>query len=461
MNNQAEDMKLVVLQNNLIGTVQGLSTIDMQLGKPAISTQKQPVEQLHTQNLPYANWGDDNLAPRHYDDRIAENVALSGAIERRTDKLLAGGVEYGFLNDQGIFETKYVEEIEAFMEDPHIINYQNSAFLDYVKYKAIFPQIAFNEPKTKVLYFKHTKAPEVRWEVQNKQNGIIENAYWSKNWHWQSGISTAIKLPVIDELFHDFNYIRDNTEDYFYIYQCNIPGPNTYYQVPVWYPTVLQGWHKHSMQIPLWYEKVMERSITVPCEVILKMGYLKHVYGERWEQATTKARLDMMQERLTHIAQSIQGPENAGKFFVNLSYWDTQANEMVNGFELKPVDFKSFAGENLKNMQEADTHTMWAVGEDPLGMTNSNSSGTSGSGNKANFNGDMATNQRHANIFLAPFYFAKRFNGWDKRLKFRVKLPFLADMNQIAMDKRNNGFQDQNKPAQTDNKPAQKDANNN
>jgi hypothetical protein len=449
-NNNEMEIVAVSPSNGVIATLEGISSLEIQLGKKPSTNIKQPIEQPIYNTFPYAFWGPDNQAPAYYDKLISENSSLSGAIHRRIDKLIAGGIEYGFLDDSRNFIPKFDEEIERFMEQPQIAQYINQGFLDYTQKMAIMPLFTFNQPKTKLLHFSTINAGEVRWQKQNPETGLIDFAYWSKNWHFQLGLgSSYLEYPVIDEMYHSIDQIRAESNAQ-YIYRCQIPGSGTYYQTPVWMSSVLQGWYEHSMQIPEWYNALMKHLTTIQFEVCFKVNYLKTIYGEVWENASPKRKIELMQERLDNIADSIQGPKNAGKFIANLQYYDRETHQYEKGWTLIEVPSKQFSGEHLKNLQEADQHIIWSVGEDPISMGShgTGSEAGSGSGKKAAFNGDVSTNQIHANIFLSPFYFAKRYNGWDTRLKFRIRLPYLADLNQVSMEKRNNGYQDQNKPAQ-------------
>ena len=196
----------------------------------------------------------------------------------------------------------------------------------------------------------------------------------------------------------------------------------------------------------------MENTTSVQFQVIFRQNYFKILYGEKWEKGTVEQKAKIMKEKLQEIKECMLSPENAGKFLATMEYMDPQTNQMTRGYEIESIDLKTFSGEHLKNMAEADQHIIWSVGEDPIGMgSHGSGSDGSGSGKKAAFNGDIATNTRHANVILAPFYFAKRFNNWDKRLKFRIALPYLADLNQVTPDKRNNGYPEQNQKSENAN----------
>lgn len=441
-------MGLVVTSPNLqsVATIQGVSTLELQLGK-SIKPENQPIKKEFVANNKYALWGEDNLDPYMYDDLIGENTALSGALQRKIDKFYAGGLEYGMLNDNGEFETKFDPYWQSFIESPHVRQYLDSAFECYVKYRAFFPQITFNEPKTKILKIRNLPAKECRWGLQNNQNGIIDKAFWGKNWEIHAGIKDTIEYPVFDELFHEDDYVQ-NVNGHIFVFQPNISGPNTYYQPPLWMPSVLQGWHRHSMQVPDWYESLMNNITALQFEIIFSETYFTTIYGERWDNGDEKDRLKMMEERLEHIYSMMKGTENAGKNIANMKQWNAEAGEFEKAFEIKPLDIKTFNGQYLENLREADQHIIWSAGEDPISM-GSHGSGSNdgvGGGKKAAFNGDMATNCRHSKAILAPFYFKKRFENHDPRLSFRIKLPYLADLNQVTNDKRNSGYPDNNKP---------------
>lgn len=441
------DFDLVVISDSktLLGTISGKSNFDLlttQIGSNAPASQKQPIEQTVNQIFDYAPWGAGNNMPQKYEQLIRANSVLSGAIQKKLDMLFAGGLEYGYLNKQRQFEPTYIEEVETFIEQPQVQQYIVDAWDNFLKKGNVFPQICFNALKNGILYFRSITADEVRYGYQNPKTGVIDKAFWSKEWHLSVGRHNTIELPVIDEMFHNFNYITDNQKDFFYIYKIPIPGANTYYQEPPWYSVVEHGYYDQSITIPKWQKTVMDNIATLQYEIEFDEKYFEKVYGDKWINGTTDEKRAIMAKHLEEVSNSIRGVPNAAKNLAKLKWFDPVRQMDVSSYNIKELNGKTFSGEYLKNLQEADQHIMWAVGLDPieLGRAGDNS----GSSKKAAFNGNMSTNERMATIILAPFYFYKRFNKLDSKLKFRIKIPYLGDQNQITPSQRNNQYPDSN-----------------
>lgn len=434
---------LVVYSNLGIGTIRGKSNIDFAqstvINSLAPKTAQQPIEALTNNIFDFASWGPGNNLPDKYQELINKNSTLSGSIEKKLDKLFAGGIEYGILDENRQFQPKYIPEVEAFLEQPTVMQYQASAWENYLKFGNPFPKLCFSADKRKLLNFTNVPAKELRFAYQNPKTGVIEKAFWSKDWALAPGRSQSINLPVVDELYHDENYIRNNTTDFYYIMKISLLGNNTYYQLPPWYSVVEHGWYDHSNQVPKWYRDLMDNITALQFEIIFNEDYFKNLYGDKWENGTVEQKLAMMNERLAYVEGQIKKP---GASIAKTKFWDHRTGQYAEAWEIRELKSETYSGEFLKNLQEADQHIMWAVGLDPieLGKQGDNS----GSGKKAAFNGDMSTNERHATAILAPFYFWKRYNKLNPALKFRIKVPYLADLNQITPDKRNSQYSDSN-----------------
>ena len=397
-----------------------------------------PVENQLFKLYPFATWGNDNQAPDMFDKYIAENTALSGAIERRIDKILAQGIEVGY-RQNGIFTPQDLPEEEAFLEDNAFQNYMAQAAEDLIKYKSITPEIVFNATKSKVLQIRRTPSRENRWQLQNANTGMIDIAYQSKNWGRHIGTDKVIIRPVIDEDFQDIDTIRADNKNYRYIYKTFIRGKGTYWQDPQWYPCVLQKWYEQSMLTPEAITAFIRRLVFVQFQIVFKEEYMMNIYGDRWIEGDDKQRMNMLRERCDDISTNLQSAGNAGKFVPNLSFQDKDTGEWTQGYEILPFESKTISTDFLQFIREADQHIIWSVGEDPIGMgQHGNGSDNAGSGKKAAFNSDMSTNWDVHRAILAPLYFRKKYNNLDPRIVYRFKTPFLADMNQLSMNKRNN-----------------------
>lgn len=407
-----------------------------------------PVETQLLQIYPFERWGLNNDAPREYDKLIKENTAIGGAIKRQTDKLHAGGVEYGLFDEQGNFQNTYDQEEQDFMELSSTKKFIRNALDNYVKYNNVFTEVVFNEPKTKILKFRAIKAGEIRLQLQNTLTGKIDFAYQSANWNRHVGVDEIIVRPVIDMDFDEIDDIRANTKEFRYVLRHFIPGDKKYYQDPLWYSAFLQKWYDQSMFIPEAITAFIKRLIFVQFQIIFREEYMIKLYGDRWIEGDDTARVTMLQERTDEIANNIQSPANAGKFTSNISFKDGNNGDIIKGYEIIAFETKTISVDFLDFMREADQHLIWAVGEDPIGMgQHGNGSDNAGSGKKAAFNGDMSTNKYVEDMLLEPFYLRKKYNKLNPRRAYRIKLPFLADMNQLAMDKRNNEYPDAKKPA--------------
>jgi hypothetical protein len=407
-----------------------------------------PVENQIANLYPYMPWGNANDEPTKYDELIEKNTSLSGAILRKTEKIYAGGIEYGYLDKDRNFIPQFDETEELFLEEEATNQYIAGAISDLIRYNNAFPEVYFNALKTKVLGFRHINAGEIRLKLQNPETGKIDQTYQSKNWNRRLEIDKIIVRPVIDEIYDTIDKIREDQDNFRYTYKIFRPGPKTYYQTPIWYSSVLQKWYDQSMFIPEAISSFIKRLVFVQFQIVFREGYMQKLYGTRWEEGDSTAKLTMLQERLDDISTNLQNSENAGKFTAILSYTDANTGEEIKGYEIIPFESKIISTDFIDFMREADQHLIWSVGEDPIAMGQHGGGSDAGSGKKAAFNSDMATNQMIANAILAPFYFRKRFNGLPSNLKYRIKLPYLADMNQTSMDKRNNQYEDQ-KPAKT------------
>lgn len=393
-----------------------------------------------------AFWGDGNDFPQRWEEEIRKNTTLQGALEIQINETYAGGLEAGTIVDGKwkTYDGPDKSEIQKFLESPHTLLWFEQAIRDYWYHRLPVPKILFTQGKTKA-FVSSEQAVNLRWELRNKKNGLIEYAYLSR--YWADGDSEesefCTKLPTINPLWHTQELIKAESSTA-YIYQVPMASSEAYYAFNPAYSAKLQGVLDVANDVILWKKSLLKRLTTQQYIIYIYQDYFEKKYNIKI--GTTKASEvnRCLASELEHINTMISGTENAGGNIITTQWYEEMGSgkmEKIRAWEMEALKGDTLSGVFNEDMSEADTHTTWAVGIDITTLGSKNSSGYSagsGSDKKASFNSRMSVKQRVATCILSPLYWLKNYNGWDEELKYRIRLPYISDDNAVSPDKRNN-----------------------
>lgn len=432
-----------------VSSPNGIAYIKGPDGKLATKTYKPvsvatPKETQETTKIAY--WGDDNDFPQKWEEEIEKNTTLQGALERRIDETYAGGIEFGMeVNKTWVpYEGSHAAEIEAFLEDLRTMFWFEQSIRDYWIHRLPATMILIDRASD-YARLSAQQGGNIRWQLRNPKNGLIEYAYLSR--YWADGDNetspNTISLPVINPLFHSVEYIRAEKSGA-YIFQTPIASSKAYYPNNPAYSAKLQGWLDVSNSVVTWKKHLLKKLTSKQYTFYVLQEYFEKKYGIKIGVTTDEEVNKALAQELEHINEMIAGEENAGGNIITLQWYEETANggkEKVRAWEIEELKGNSFSGEFNEDMSEADTHIAWAVGMDITTMGSKQSSGyTAGSGSdkKSSFNSRMSVGVRVATSILAPLYWVKAYNGWDPKVKFRIRIPYIADQNAITPSKRDN-----------------------
>lgn len=393
-----------------------------------------------------AYWGDGNDFPQRWEEEIRKNTTLQGALEIQINESYASGIEAGTIVDGlwKVYDGKDKDEVQELLESPHTLLWFEQSIRDYWYHRLPVPKILFTQGKSKA-FVSSEQAPNLRWELRNKKNGLIEYAYLSR--YWAEGVSEeseyVTKLPTISPLWHTKELIKAESPTA-YIYQVPMASSEAYYPFNPAYSAKLQGVLDVANDVLLFKKSLLKRLTSQQYIIYIDQSFFEKKYNIKMDTSKSSDINRCLMAELEHINSMISGSENAGGNIITTQWYEEMNNgklEKIRAWEMEPLKGDTLSGVFNEDMSEADTHTTWAVGIDITTLGSKNSSGYSagsGADKKASFNSRMSVKARVASAILSPLYWLKNYNGLDKELRFRIRVPHINDENAVSPSKRDN-----------------------
>ena len=131
------------------------------------------------------------------------------------------------------------------------------------------------------------------------------------------------------------------------------------------------------------------------------------------------------------IKTALSGSENAGKSVISINQYLPGTNKEVEGVRIEPLGFEFKDGQYIQDSNEASTHILTALMEDPTLSGNGpgkNFGAGSGSDKKVAWDIAYSLERPIQDFALEWLNVVRDFNGWDEELIFRFRYGMNANL---------------------------------
>jgi hypothetical protein len=394
-----------------------------------------------------ANWGITNRFPNDWEKEIEQNNILTDAVEKEIDRVISGGVEYGYFDyTDGVRTFKYFfdEEIDDFFSSEMTAHALEQCARDYIVHRFPCPEIIFDEAKGMVTGISGLPAPHIRLGLQDENTGEILYGYFNRNWVLgeRSDSERTIMLPVIDPRVDFQELVRLEAGITNYLYRVPIPTSRTYYPIPPGYSAKTSKTLDIAAKINSLFDATLDNQMSAKYHIEVDDEWFEKKYGEEWTNATPEGIVMILQTELKWFHDSMHGSANAGKNLMTRKGYDSKRGAEYSDWRITELKGNVFDKNYIELKQDAQVDIRTSFGLDAAlqGATKSGMGAGSGSDKREAFNIRMATAQRHVAKILSPFVWAINYNGWrapdGSKVVLRINTPFLQTLNQVTPGKR-------------------------
>ena len=415
------------------------------------------IEKLNGNADDAVNWGLDNQFPNNWELEIENNDTLTDAIEKEVDRIVAGGIDYYYIDiaPDGTKLVKYFydEEIEDLLTSAASLTTFEQMIYDYIKHRMPLPQLLFDAAKTKCIGLAPIPATHARWSKQDNQ-GFINFVYYNSNWTLgrKSDSPDTIKIPLIDPLIDTVDIIRAEPNILKYAFRVPIASHRTYYPLAPAYSALTSLWLPITNKVAKYFAYSLDNQMSPKYHIEIDEEWIAKKYGDRWNNATPKIMNEIFLEELTHFNSMMHGAVNAGKNLMTAKSVNSVIMKEYSMWKITELKGTVFEQGWIELLKEGVLHIVKAVGLDPSTHGGNSTSGMgagSGSDKREAFNITMATVNRHVEKILLPFYFAINYNGKKAPngtpIKLKMITPSLQTLNNVTPSQRETALPTQKK----------------
>lgn len=394
-----------------------------------------------------APWGITNRFPNDWEKEIEQNNILTDAVEKEVDRVISGGIEYGFyeyVDGERRFNYFFEEEIDNFLNSEMTMQALEQCTRDYIMHRFPCPEVIFDAAKSNVVGIHGLPAAHIRLEKQNESSGEIYFAYYNRNWALgeRSDNEKTVKLPLIDPLFDSAELIRLEAGLTNYMYRVPIATSKTYYPISPGYSAKTSKMLDIAAKINDLFDSTLDNQMTPKYHIEVDDDWFLKKYGEKWTNATPEGVVEILKAELKWFHDTMHGSKNAGKNLMTRKGYDGRRGAEYSDWKITELKGRVFDKGYIELKQEAQVDIRTSFGLDAAlqGASKSGMGAGSGSDKREAFNIRMATAQRHVAKILSPFIWAINYNGWKApnggKIILRINTPFLQTLNNVTPNER-------------------------
>ena len=274
-----------------------------------------------------AIWGTTNRFPNDWEKEIEQNNILTDAVEKEVDRVISGGIEYGYydyVDGERSFKYFFDEELDDFFGSEMSQLALEQCARDYIIHRFPCPEIIFDEAKTKVIGINGLPGAHVRLQLQDPTSGEINFAYLNRNWVLgeRSDSERTIVLPLLDPLVDSADLIRIEAGLTNYVYRVPIATSRTYYPISPGYSAKTSKMLDIAAKINTLFDSTLDNQMTPKYHIEVDDEWFVKKYGEEWTNATPEGVVMILQTELKWFHDTMHGPANSGKNLMTRKGYD-------------------------------------------------------------------------------------------------------------------------------------------
>lgn len=390
-------------------------------------------------------WGDNNLYPQEFADKLKKtNIAVGGL-----EVLTAAHFGTGFRLYQGteteeaiVFKERLIDsfpDIAAFYYRSKFDIFLSEIITDYEIFRVAFPEYLLSPNGEQIISVRRIKAADCRFQAPDV-NGIINNIGVNTDWEKADEKKTTIipcfnaNIPIEEiKAFCKKKGIRKFT----------IPVIDTLlveksYPSVGWHASFKNGWVDVVLSIPAFKKAMFEQQLNVKYLIHISDEYFSHIYGQDWALFSPEERQKKRTSLVDLIHENLQGNKAGGKSIISPFFIDRSTGKEIKGIQIDEVPQTQSNGDFLLDGSAANYEILTAMGIDPCLISGGAFGGKTLSGS--------GSDKREAWTILCAklpikqirtlqiFENLKLWNNWD--LTVFGKFP---NINLTTLDKNKNG----------------------
>lgn len=391
-----------------------------------------------TKKHDWVPWGSDNKFPETVREVVQKNTILSARLAQRVARIYSGGIMWGTLgydaNGNEVFlpamKGKEAEAIRTWLRKTNYQQWFYKAIANEVYFKQGWCELVLNEGGNSIEKLVTHSAKYCRHGWKNQNTGQIESTFIYGDWKKDPNGKGAASLFTIDPTFDSVGQIQ-NQRRRNVIMPVALPDVlQDYYALAPWDAARQSKWLSVAEQIPEFKAAIMKNQIAPKYLIKVSYDYWRTRYPnwEQSDQAERKAKYDAF---ITEVSETLSTANNAGKSIFSINKFNPATNQQIEGISIEEIGSKFKDGQYIEDSNEASTHILTALGEDPTLSGNGpgkNYGAGSGSDKKVAWDIAYALERPVQDIILEPLNVVRDYNGWPSDLVFRCRYGMQANL---------------------------------
>ena len=391
-----------------------------------------------TKKHDFVPWGTDNKFPETVREVVQKNTILSARLAQRVARIYSGGVMWGTLSydDKGneIFTPALAgTEAEAIRKWMRTTNFQNwfyKSIANEVYFKQGWTELIQNQGGQTIEKLVAHSAKYCRHGWRNEKTGLIDSTFIYGDWKKDLNGKGAAKLKTIDPTYDAVGQIKSSNVRNV-VMPIALPDVlNDYYALAPWDAARQSKWLSVAEQIPEFKAAIMKNQIAPKYLIKVSYDYWRTRYPD-WEQLEQADRKAKYSAFIQEVSETLSTADNAGKSIFSINKFNPATNTQVEGITIEEIGSKFKDGQYIEDSNEASTHILTALGEDPTLSGNGpgkNYGAGSGSDKKVAWDIAYTLERPVQDIILEPLNVVRDYNGWNPELVFRCRYGMQANL---------------------------------
>lgn len=379
------------------------------------------------------SWGKKNNYPQEIINAVKINGAASSGLKFLRKAHYGNGlilvrdqVDENGKKTPKIVPLTDVSDINDFFIKSQMNRFWKETIMDLEWFSIAFPEYILSENFKTINRVKRHRTAWCRFEVMNKDNGLVEHVYISEKFGKENvSIDSEFveKVPLIDSYWSvdqvreycKANNIKKFIRPIFYPLL-----DEAFYPQAEWHSVVKSGWLDVANSVPALKKALFTNQMTVKYLIEIDERYFEALYKENWATMKPDERNQIRQGIINTINDSLTGNENAGKSIQSMQLVgnDGQAYSAVT---ITTIDDKLKDGSYLPEAEAANSEILFALCVDSsligAGIPGGKLGAGSGSDKRVAFDILSALFKTNRETTLEVYDFIAQYNNWDNTIK--------------------------------------------
>lgn len=386
----------------------------------------------------FVPWGTNNKFPETVREVVQKNTILSARLAQRVARIYSGGIMWGTLsydaNGNEIFTPAMAgseaAEIRSWLRKTNFQQWFYTSIANEVYFKQSWTELIKEESGNAIGKLKAHSAKYCRHGWRNTRTGVIDKTYVYGDWNRDPNGRGAAAIDTVDMLYDAAGQIR-NLRSRNVMLPVALPDVlQDYYALAPWDSARQSSWLSVAEQIPEFKAAIMKNQIAPKYLIKVSYDYWRTRYPD-WEQLEQAERKTKYDAFIKEVSETLSTASNAGKSIFSINKFNPATNTQVEGITIEEIGSKFKDGQYIEDSNEASTHILTALGEDPTLSGNGpgkNYGAGSGSDKKVAWDIAYALERPIQDALLEPLNIVRDYNQWNPDLVFRCRYGMQANL---------------------------------